>query len=271
MNFVCYNFSKSRIYENKNNSSCINLPQSFLATMMTDYGTEELTFPLTFEVRNVNTNISTYCTVYEFHEEEYICYIPMWMMIKLGCNDGDRLFVKLADIKFDKGTKITIRPQCKSFFDLPNLKDSLEMSVIHYSILTKGDIISLEIANCESDAADGELDVDAANRKYSSKEYLVEIIETHPSETINIIDCDLEIDFNYNFESENMNTNNTTNTNNTFNEPTVNKSEIAESYNSLGSAPIGRKLNKNYDKSEIPQEKTKFVAFSGQGHTLGKK
>jgi ubiquitin fusion degradation protein 1 len=260
MNLVCYNFGKSAIYENKNYSSYINLPQSFLSTIMTDYGSEELEFPLTFEVRNIDTNISTYCTVYEFHQE-YICYLPMWMMIKLGCNDGDRLFVKLANIKFEKGTRITIRPQCKTFFDLPNIKDSLENSVINYSILTKGDLISLNIVSGES----------------SSKEYLVEIIDTHPSETINIIDCDLEIDFNYNFESnqvsDSKNEYRENVSNNTINTINVNKSEQPESSNSFGSAPSGKKINKNYEKngSGIEQDKSKFVPFSGQGYTLGKK
>lgn len=264
MNFVCYNFGKSETNENRNYSSCINLPQSYLSYMMSDYGSEDLDFPLTFEVRNFKTLSFCYCTVYEFHAEENVCYMPLWMMSKLGCNDGDSLYIRLSRQIFSRGTRIAIRPQCQSFFDLPDLKEALEHSLINYTILTKGDLISLSILN----------------RDCVYKEYLIEITQTHPDESINIIDCDLEIDFDLqgqiNTQSSDTNylgaehqghnidqDSNIRNNSQLYGKSSVNLPETVRR-EKIGSSPQGA------PQKEDSNSKSKFVAFSGQGYTLGR-
>lgn len=182
MEFICFYIKHIEKYENKNESSFIILPPSYLSSIMSDYQYSELHFPLVFSVKNEKTRCVTFCTVYEFDSEEGKCLIPDWVMIQLGLEEGEKIIVEHYKEEIPKGQKVIVSPQTQNFYNEYDFLNQLETAFLEYYVLKKNAMISVRL---------------------NDRIYLIEIIETFPNDLICTIDSDIEIEFDNTFIEKN--------------------------------------------------------------------
>lgn len=118
-----------------------------------------ISYPMTFMISNPQMGIKTYCGVLEFSANEGTCNIPFWMMNNLCVEDGSEIILRNMNLK--KGTFCKIKPHETAFINLSNPKAILEQELTHYSVLHKGDTISIQ---------------------YGGHDYLIDITETKPDD-----------------------------------------------------------------------------------------
>ena len=132
----------------------------------------KIQYPMTFMISNSQMGMKTFCGVLEFSAEEGMCHIPVWMMNNLCVGEGSEII--LRNMNLQKGTFIKIQPHETAFIDLSNPKAILEQELTHYSVLHKGDTISIN---------------------YGGRDYLIDITETKPDDQICCVETNIEVDF----------------------------------------------------------------------------
>jgi ubiquitin fusion degradation protein 1 len=129
--------------------------------------------PYTFQLENNKTKQSAYSGVLEFTSPDaHIVYIPRWLMLNLGVDDGDRL--NINSVTLDKGSSIKLRPQSEKFFKISNPKALLERHLRNFTTLYQGEIITIQ---------------------YLGRIFDIDVLETQPDYAINIIDTDINLEF----------------------------------------------------------------------------
>ncbi|KAF9598659.1 hypothetical protein IFM89_029909 [Coptis chinensis] len=136
-----------------------------LATLHIDY-------PMMFELHNPAAERTSHCGVMEFTADEGVVYLPNWMMENMHLQGGDIVHIKNATLP--KGTYVKLQPHTKDFLDISNPKALLETALRNFSCLTIGDTILVP---------------------YNNKKYIIDIVETKPSNAVSIIETDCEVDF----------------------------------------------------------------------------
>ena len=91
----------------------------------------------------ITNNIDTYVvgTIYGFHEEDDILYMPMWMMNILKTTQR----VTIACIPTQACTKLSIKPYNSGLFEISEWDVKLRNGLRLYSSLTKGNMIPINI------------------------------------------------------------------------------------------------------------------------------
>jgi len=238
----CYSLPMYHDYEkfkSLENTDKIILPMFVLQKMKENFN--DLKFPLIFNIINdsndhlindIGIKNSLKTQVFEFLEDTDNLFIPFRLMQTLWLEEGTEITLKYVMKDYVKGTKIKIRPHSTKFLNILNPKEFLEKGLIHnYSILSEGDIISLE----------NRVDI---NEKTSSIEILYfDIVETEPEKTIIINNTDLNVEF-----CKPLN----------YIEPKKIMKPIKEEI----------KITESNENKKIIQEKD-FIPFSGKGYRLG--
>jgi len=151
-----------------NQSGKIILPSSVsnkIFTMM-------VTFPLHFELENLETSKKVHCGVWEFTAPDGICYLPECMMQNLNIQDGS--IVKITDVNLPKATFLKLEPQGAGFLHLDDPKLVLENHLPTHTCLTLGDIINVPYKDCV---------------------YKLKVVELLPSNAVLITETDCELEF----------------------------------------------------------------------------
>ena len=191
-----------------------------------EYKDDKEMFPLTFRIINPETLLSTVCAVHEFTALPGTCVIPYRIMENLMLEQGST--VNLVYEAIPKGSYIKIRPHKTKFIELSNPKAVLEKHInINYPTLTKGETISIN---------------------YNEDIYFIDIVETEPVESINILNSDINLDFDKPLDY--------------VEPPKPEKKEENE---------IMRPVMKRGVSSYAKEKGGVFVPFSGKGYTLGRK
>ena len=191
-----------------------------------EYKDDKEMFPLTFRIINPDTLLSTVCAVHEFTALPGTCVIPYRIMENLMLEQGST--VNLVYEAIPKGSYIKIRPHKTKFIELSNPKAVLEKHInINYPTLTKGETISIN---------------------YNEEIYFIDIVETEPVESINILNSDINLDFDKPLDY--------------VEPPKPEKKEENE---------IIRPVMKRGVSSYAKEKAGVFVPFSGKGYTLGTK
>ena len=158
--------------ENENyNLECSNkiiLPSSILREI-SKY--KEIEYPLHFKINNSMILF----TPIEFKEFTEDVFISQHFIENLKIEIGSIINLTLLNYKIEKGQFIKIKPHTSNFLEIMDPKHFLENHLSkRYTTLTKGQTIIIPIENSNM---------------------LIDILECEPSETISIIDTDLEVDF----------------------------------------------------------------------------
>ena len=114
----------------------ILLPQSVL----NDCSQMNLVYPLQFEVKSYK-GTSTHCGVREFTAAEGQIVLPQWMMTSLKLEPWD--MVTLSTVVLPKAQFIRLKPLETAFTELHDPRAVLETRLSKFSVLTKGDRISI--------------------------------------------------------------------------------------------------------------------------------
>lgn len=195
-----------------------------------EYKDDKDMFPLTFRIINPETLLSTVCAVHEFTALPGTCVIPYRIMDNLMLEQGST--VNLVYETVPKGSYIKIRPHKTKFIELSNPKAVLEKHInINYPTLTKGETISIN---------------------YNNEIYFIDIVDTKPVESINILNSDINLDFDKPLDYVEPQ------------EPEQKNEIVARS--SVEKEPIKRRVS-SFAKRKVGM----FVPFSGKGYTLGTK
>jgi len=157
--------------------------------------------------------------IYEFCENDII-YVPKYIQEYFNIQNGDILKIRYNYNVIDKGSKCVIQAQDVNFLNINDPCQVLEKIFINYTVIYKDQVIEFN---------------------YDNITYKIKIVETSPSDIIDIIDIDLNID---------------------FIEP-VGYKEYIENLKKKEKSKIVFSANKKPLKDE-----KKFVPFSGKGYSL---
>lgn len=80
-------------------------------------------------------------TVYGFHDDDDIIYMPMWMMNSLKVTNN----VTISCVPINTCTKATIKPYNAGLFEIDDWHIKLRNGLRQYSTLTRGDLIPMNI------------------------------------------------------------------------------------------------------------------------------
>lgn len=153
-------------------SNKILLPESVLYTLNQR---DDLEFPLFFKVINKDTEFGQVCGVEEFSSPPGVCYLPYHIMSDIHIKEGDKLCVQL--VRPDKGNYVKFQFHTSEFTKLSNPKVILEKIMSSdYPVITEGQTIVL-------------------NYKAIKKQFRMNIVETKPSDIIQIINTNINVDF----------------------------------------------------------------------------
>ncbi len=131
----------------------------------------EIEYPLHFRINNSEILF----TPSEFKEFNEDVFIPQHFIDNLGIEIGSQIKLTLLNYKIDKGNFIKIKPHTSNFLEIMDPKHFLENHLTkRYTTLSKGQTIIIPNENSN---------------------ILIDILECEPSNTISIIDTDLEVDF----------------------------------------------------------------------------
>eukprot|EP00128_Syssomonas_multiformis_P001873 Colp12_sorted_trinity150504_noHs@13293 len=131
-----------------------------------------ITYPMLFELKNLETGKTSHCGVLEFIAPEGHIYVPTWMMNNLLISAGDLIQLKSATLPLCNFS--TFQPQSVDFLDISNPKAVLERALRNFACLTEGDIIAI---------------------KYNKKIYELLVVEVKPGKAVTIIECDMQVEF----------------------------------------------------------------------------
>jgi len=193
---------------------------------------DNIEYPLFFKIINPICEFGRVCAVHEFTAMEGVTNVPYYIMEDLGIAEGSQ--VSIEYINPPQGSYLKLKPHETAFINLSNPKVILEHIMSKdYPVVSKGETIVL-------------------NYKDLDKTFRIDIVDCQPSETIKIIDTDVNLDFDTPYD---------------YVEPPQ------------SSSPKNVKVD-NYVTERNSSENTKlqgfkttgkFVPFSGKGYVLGSK
>ena len=223
-------------------SNKILLPESMLFELTKD-NHDSLEQKLYFKVSNNETQYGEVCGVHEFSAPPGVVYLPYHIMESCALQEGNTVKVDL--VSPPKGNFMKIRlHNSKEFSKLTNPKVVLEKIISRdYPVVTQGQTIALNYTDL-------------------NKVFMIDIVETRPSEIIEIINTDINVDFDKALD---------------YVEPPPKKQEVKEAW----VPPMNQnvKINQDISGSTIHQNRNLkqfkktggFVPFSGKGNVLGSK
>ena len=243
---LCFSYACStqnpEMIEKLRCSNKILLPESMLFELTKD-NHDSLEQKLYFKVANKETQYGEVCGVHEFSAPPGVVYLPYHIMESCALQEGNTVKVDL--VSPPKGNFMKIRlHNSKEFSKLSNPKVVLEKIISKdYPVVTQGQTIALNYTDL-------------------NKVFMIDIVETRPSEIIEIINTDINVDFDKALDYE---------------EPPPKKEEVKEAW----VPPLNKnvKINQDISGSSIHQNRNinkykktdGFVAFSGKGNVLGSK
>lgn len=221
-------------------SNKILLPESMLFELTKD-NHDSLEQKLYFKVSNKDTQYGEVCGVHEFSAPPGVVNLPYHIMESCSLEEGSTVQVDL--LSPPKGNFMKIRlHNSKEFSKLSNPKAVLEKIMSRdYPVVTQGQTIALNYVEL-------------------NKVFMVDVVETKPSEIIEIINTDINVDFDKALD---------------YVEPPPKEEKVAWVHHETstnvkisqdisGSTIQNRRLNQ-YKKTGG------FVPFSGKGNVLGRK
>ena len=251
-NLNCYSYSCSSISDDsKKNLRYTNkllLPPSILYSINNLNGVE---FPLFFKLTNKDNSFGRVCSVHEFTAPPGVIHAPWYIMDELGMTEGSNVILELV-IPI-KGSYLKLKPHTTEFINLSNPKAVLEKILSRdYSVITEGHTIAL-------------------NYKEINKIFYIDIVETKPSNIIQIINTDVNVDFDKPMDyvepksqKKEPKKESTFKFNNNFFKESLESQSLSENKEQSLKPKSDNKFNK-YKKNN----NNTFVPFSGKGHKLG--
>lgn len=101
-----------------------------------------------------------------------MCHLPVWLMDQLYLEEGAEVI--LRNVTLPKGTYMKIQPHKTEFIDLGDPKSILERQLTNYATIYKGDTINIH---------------------HNGKDYLINILECKPQDSICVVEADVNLDF----------------------------------------------------------------------------
>ena len=242
---LCFSYACSsqnpEMIEKLRCSNKILLPESMLFELTKD-NHDSLEQKLYFKVSNKDTQYGEVCGVHEFSAPPGVVNLPYHIMESCSLEEGSTVQVDL--LSPPKGNFMKIRlHNSKEFSKLSNPKAVLEKIMSRdYPVVTQGQTIALNYVEL-------------------NKVFMVDVVETKPSEIIEIINTDINVDFDKPLD---------------YVEPPPKEEKkvawvphetgtnVKISQDISGSTIQNRRLNQ-YKKTGG------FVPFSGKGNVLGRK
>lgn len=223
---------KDDLINNLQHSNQICLPNTVLNKI------SDQEFPVFFQLTNQKNGKACICGVYEFTSPPGVCHIPYRLMQTLWITEGETINICLY--KPEKGKYVKLKPHTSDFIKLSNPKIILEkMLSRYYPIISKNDTISI---------------------LYNKNVYYIDIIESKPSDTIQITNTDLNVDFDEPMDYQRLKK-----------EEEIRQSKkIKKSDDEIIENIIenGNNVRKNNDISKY-KKNDKFIPFQGVGNRLG--
>lgn len=126
---------------NKTDTSALQAADKIILPTMAlqELGNMQVSFPMTFELINPQTQRSTVVGVQEFDAETGIVYVPQWVLNNLGAEHDDLLMVK--NVKLPKGTYVKFQPHQYAFTQLSNPRVVLEHTLRSFTCLHLNDTL----------------------------------------------------------------------------------------------------------------------------------
>lgn len=237
---LCFSYacsSKPELSDRLNHSNKICLPESILYEIKE----KDVDFPLFFRVKNKITHYGSVCGVEEFTSPPGVCHLPYQIMTDICVEEGTE--VELELVIPPKGDFVKLRFHTSDFAKLSNPKVIMEKIMSKdYPVLTRGQTIVLNYTDL-------------------NKTFRVDIMETKPTEVIQIINTNLNVDFAPSLDSKHDETSNE--------EKNVVISPSYVEHVNVYNGPIinsREELLKKYN-----QWSNGFIPFSGRGYRLGNK
>ena len=175
----CFSYaccSKSELITRLNHSNKICLPESILYEIKE----KNIEFPLFFRVKNKITQYGSVCGVEEFTSPPGVCHIPYQIMTDICVEEGSD--VELELVIPPKGDFVKLRFHTSEFAGLSNPKAIMEKIMSKdYPVLTRGQTIVLNYSDL-------------------NKIFRVDVLDTKPTEIIQIINTNLNVDFDEPFD-----------------------------------------------------------------------
>ena len=173
----CFSYACSscdeELINNLKHTNKLLLPQSVLYSLQED--NEEFKSTLFFKLKNKSNDFYQVCGIHEFSAPPGVIHVPFYIMNTLGIKEGETVNIEL--VSPPNGSFIKIRPHKTEFIELTNPKAVMENILSRdYQVLTEGHTIQLNYTDL-------------------NKVYEIDIVETKPTSTINIVDVNLEVDF----------------------------------------------------------------------------
>ena len=236
MELLCFSYACSsqnpEMIEKLKHSNKILLPESLLFELTKD-NHDSLDNKLYFKISHLETGYGEVCGVHEFSSPPGVVHLPYHIMN--SCSIGEGTNVKVELVSPPKGSFIKLRlHNSKEFSKLSNPKAVLEKIMSKdYPVVTQGQTIAIHYTDL-------------------NKVFMMDIVETKPSEVIEILNADINVDFDKALDYVEP-------------EPTPPVQEAwSESKSAISSS---RAIPRNY-KTTVDYD---MKRFPGVGHRLGSK
>lgn len=218
---MCFSYmcsSESDVTQRLKYTNKILLPESILYNIKES---EDIQFPLFFKISNKETMFGQVCGVEEFSAPPGVCHIPYQVMNEISVQEGATVKIELFCPPC--GTHVKFRFHKSKYLEMEDPKSVLERIMSSdYPVITQGQTIVLNDMNTL---------------------YYVDVVETQPTEVIQIINTNLNVDFDQPLDYKEPVKNCTT--------ENVKLRDVSEQM----------KVYKPWSNG--------FVPFSGKGHRLG--
>ena len=145
----------------------IIMPEKVLSSLLQDdLSGEPFLFRLTHQDR------STHCGVLEFTAKDDSIVMPCWMMENLQVKDGN--IVTVEPIELPKATSVKLKISSEEFLQKYDPKPTLEARFVHFTCLTEGDKLKVNV---------------------NGGVHEMTVIQTQPDSAVCIVNCDLNVVF----------------------------------------------------------------------------
>ena len=172
---MCFSYmcsSESDVTNRLKYTNKILLPESVLYNIKES---DEIKFPLFFKISNKQTLFGQVCGVEEFSAPPGVCHVPYQVMSEISVQEGDP--VKIELFCPPGGTYVKFQFHQSKYLKIEDPKSVLEKIISSdYPVITKGQTIVL-------------------NDPTLNTLHYVNIVETQPTEVIQIINTNLNVDF----------------------------------------------------------------------------
>ena len=177
MELLCFSYACSsqnpEMIDSLKHSNKILLPESLLFEL-TKENHDSLDNKMYFKVSHTETEYGEVCGVHEFSAPAGVVHLPYHIMN--SCCIGEGTNVKIELVSPPKGDFVKLRlHNSKEFSKLSDPKAVLEKILSRdYPVVTQGQTIALN---------------------YTDKVFMIDIVETQPTEIIEILNADINVDF----------------------------------------------------------------------------